>query len=202
LDGQDVSNGTKGKLLSKLNTGLRLQWDQVWSRLSRSTIFVQTLQTNLYSEKHGTALNDEKQTLTRFGVGYFASPSSLWELGATLEEGPLLFYRGSLAASGLELNAVNIFRFHPQASYLLKQGKHLSFSLLAGISYYGAASFDNYSISAGSGYDVGFLMKHRFSSGSDIHCRPFYSFRSQNTSLLKYSESEAEIICGFTWWLK
>lgn len=201
LNGTQTDNNTKGTLLSEFSPGLRLQWEQVWSDRDRTRLFLQVLKTNLYPESRGVTIHNKEQTLSHFGFGYFTTVSPRWDVGAAVELGPALFYRGSQIDDGLEVNAVPLLRLHPELRYLLKESRRLRLHFLAGASYYTSSSYGNYTVEPGFGYEVGLAVTHTLASGSDMHCKTFYDYRSQNTSLLTYSEQGAYLQCGWSWWL-
>ncbi len=99
LQGKDVSNGTHGKLLTKLNTGVKVVWAQNWDEDIRTDLFLKLKSFSFYAEAHGDELHKDKITTTSFGMSFYKKLTHRFEIGASLEQAELPFYRGYLLGS-------------------------------------------------------------------------------------------------------
>jgi hypothetical protein len=199
LFGTDRATGTSARLISKPSLGERVTWIQNWDESNSTNIFLEHTQRLLESTNTGTYLANSNQALTSFGGGYRKKISHLWSAGFDLAYSESTFYHGNAGANGgLALNALPLLQLHPQFQFLVLERDPLSLNLQGGLSYFGATSYDNYTVESGFGYDVAVLLQHKFMASS-MQCQAFYEERRQNTSLIYLLEKNLGGRCGYLW---
>lgn len=203
LSGKDKSNGTQGKLLTNVNKQWQIDWTQIWEEDFQTAIFFGQKYVSLEPEKFGTPLYNTQPQLSILGFSATKKISTCWVLRASVDYSQHLFYRGYLGGgSGLEVNVVPLLSIHPELYYTLVQKKALKLDVFAGVSYYSSSSFDNYTINAGSGYNLGLQLSQVLQSKNNLYCRAGYESRRQETSLLQLNEQNVGAECGFQWRLQ
>ncbi|KYG61435.1 hypothetical protein AZI86_17120 [Bdellovibrio bacteriovorus] len=199
LIGVDKANGTTGKLLSKMDPGVKLSWSQQWDSEMRSELYFSMLNASYQSEKNGVALKNNEFVKTGFGASIFFNHSHRLEWGLGFSQDSEIFYRGSGVGNGLEFNTIPLLKLHPEFKYLLIERRHLSLSGQAGASWYSGGTYDTYTVDNGLGADLSLSVKHQMDSGNDFHCQAYFEIRKQNTSLLELEEKSTGLKCGLGW---
>lgn len=200
MQGTDRSTGDTSKLLSKLETGARLEWSQNWDDTDSTSIFVIYQNRNLEPTLNDVTLTNSSMGVSSFGLGYKKVLSNSWALRMEMEYMQALFYQNNPGTgTGLQINAVPLLRLHPQLEYLVLERKPLSLGLQAGVSYFGSTSYGDYSVDSGYGYNLDLSLRHTFTNHNFIQCQAYYEERHQNTSELLFVERDVGTRCGFSW---
>lgn len=197
LDGTEIANKTKAKLLSNLETGVRIAWKQTWSERWQSEISFKTLRVGFLETQTGVNLQTASLSQNGFSLGASYLFNAEDRLGAGLEVGEQLFYRG-LASGDLQIQGVALPSLHLSIDKSLIHLAPLSFGLKAETAYFSASSYGTYTISSGQGFSGELYLRQQFEN-SEFDCGVFYSQRAQNTSILNLTQKDLGLNCGFTW---
>lgn len=200
LDGKEQTNGTQGKLLSRVNKQWEIEWIQHWDEDLQTSVFLGQKYLSFEPEKYGMPLYNSSPELFNLGLSVGTTLSKRWRWRLSADYSQHLFYRGYLGGgSGLELNVLPILSVHPEVFFTILEKKSLKLEALLGVTYYSSTSYDNYSVDAGYGYDLGLQLKQVLKSQNSIYCRISYENRDQNTSLIQLKEQSIGGECGYQW---
>ena len=197
IDGKELANSTKAKLLSNLETGIGLAWKQTWTDRWQSQISFKTLRIGFLETQTGVNLQTTSLSQNTFGLGASYLFSSDDRVGGSLEVGDQLFYRG-LASGDLQIQGVALPSLHLSLDKTLIHLAPLSFAVKAEAAYFAASSYGTYTINPGQGIFGELLLRQQFEN-SDFDCGVFYGQRVQNTSILNLTQKDLGLNCGFNW---
>lgn len=197
LFGVETSNNTTAHLLSTLSPSLHLGWVQIWDPDFSSEIFIGFESIRFTPDVHGTALTNASVLNDEFGIRFARRLAERFSLGLSLGYVESLFYTGS-NSSGLVLDQIPLLRVHPELEFDVYKLKPFTLSLLAGTSFYGGSTYDNYDIANGFGFDGALRISQAFVN-SLFRCELGYGERRQNTSYLNLVEKDVFTSCGYQW---
>lgn len=195
IQGEQKSNGSKAILASGLSPIWSIGWNTQLSPTFTSKFYLKSETIRIQNDLRGTSVQNEK--LSKYTLGYGISQELSRRLIANLnaEIAQDIFYTG-LTGGGILVQQVPILRVHPQLELILVRKLPFEVSTLVGVSYFDRSNYDNYSISSGTGTDIGFQMKQKFLH-SEFRCKVEYSQRNQSTSYLSLIEKNMSLICTY-----
>jgi hypothetical protein len=199
LYGVQTSNQSEGRILSGLSPSVEISWQQIWDKNTTSRVYLGAEQIQFLNDPSAAPITNASVLNSDFGLGLGEKLGSRVSASFDIETAQTLFYTG-LTGGSIAINQVPILRLHPELELLLIKRKLFQVSLLGGGSYYGASSYDTYSIQSGYGYDAALQILQEFSH-SIFDCKLGYAERRQNTTYLNLIEKDIGLNCGLSWGL-
>jgi LysM domain len=197
FEGRQISNGSRGKLLSGLSPSLSLTWKQHWNETTSSHVGLKLASIRLQGERSEIELSNAAfmNSAFDFGVGKTLADT----LGVSLIGGieNAVFYRGKVSG-GLEIFQTPVFTLKPQARVSLLKLEPFVLLLKGGATYYGSSSYDGAVIKSGLGVNGSIGLEQEFLL-SQIGCEFGYSTRRQDTQFLEFNQKEIGLSCALKW---
>jgi hypothetical protein len=197
LKGTQISNGTKGTLVSALSPALMLSWQQIWDENFFSKVFVgaQYIQ---FQGSLGTPLSNSTllNNVVGLGFGYHVASHLTLLLDTDIEQA--LFYNAA-PAGGLEIDQVPLVKVQPGFELALVKKKPFEISLLGGISYWSSGATGAYSVSPGYGFSVGLKISQALKNNAGFSCSLGFSERHQDATYLQLVEQDLGGQCDYSW---
>lgn len=198
--GKDKLYATTAKLQSKLNYGFLIDWEKHWNQSLLIKLFVVKKSVSIEPDSRSTQLYNAQKDLMTLGAGIEQQYSSTLSVGIEADYADMLFYRGYLQdSSGLELIALPLLHLHPTLNYTLYERNPFRITAEAGFSYYSSASYDNFTVSPGYGYDLSIKLTQKFKNLNELSCKAYYQNRNQQTNLIDLNEKNLGMTCGYQW---
>lgn len=163
-------------------------------------LFVARKSVSIEPDSRSTQLYNSKKDLIHFGAGIEQNYSEQFAAGLDASYADTLYYRGYLLdSSGLELIALPLLHLHPTLNYTLFERRPFRVTAEAGFSYFGSATYDNFTVSPGYGYDLSIKLTQKFKNLNELSCKAYYQNRNQQTSLIDLNEKSLGVACGYQW---
>jgi hypothetical protein len=195
---QDKVTGAQAALVSTLNSGARLSWDQHWSNQAQSSLHLGIDRVS-YSANDGSYLDSSSHTLTQFGFGFRLTPSEHGRLAILLDAGSrqYLFARG-VSYNSNTLDVVSVPYLSGGLSLRVAQFWPMSMSLYGKETYLFPTKTEDYAVSSGSGYEVGANLIEVISRSVRLIGEFGYASSSQNTSIETQTYTEMRFSLGIS----
>ena len=198
IDAVDVSNGTKGSVLSRADYGADFKIMQLWGNYFTSEMFLQA-ERRTYISNSGRTFNQRGGDMLNFGVGMGFKFWNRLELKGRAFYGDEFYFRAPNTTS-LAIDRTKTFKADIALYFDIATAKHASTGLGGGGRIIKAASVDpvggtGYGTKTGYGYFGTFYMRHRFER---IMFEESFTYENitKNTDLFKQIHSAAYIKGG------
>lgn len=195
LDGQQISNGTYGRLLSELSPALNVDWRQGWSEQFGTHVFLSWQNIRIQPAPQGTSVQNTSPSRSAIGFGfsYRLTPNLSFKMDGGMAQ--QLFYH-AVSTGVLMIDTVPLLRLHQELQFKIIKRGPFAVQASAGGSLFGAGAGSGYDIEAGSGFDLGLQIEQSFKT-STFGCGPRYEERKQKTSILDLNERDLGLLCRF-----
>ena len=196
LKATENADGSRAKLVTKLNYGVDLNYKQHWSPDFSSHLQVGLMQVDYEPLSNKTIYNPSK-TSAHFGVGGEYALTKGMSILASVNYAQKPFLRSPSATQiNVELVAIPELNFGLSFDLLNKGPFFLGISFEAG--YLGSGSTDYYKISSGTSYGVNLNLNYK-SDNFFLRADVFGKQETQNTSIVGQDRTEVGVDLGFEW---
>lgn len=178
IDAVDVSNASRGSVLSKADYGAEFKIMQIWKDYFTSEIILQA-ERRLYSTNSGRSFSQHGGGMFNFGAGMGFRALKNLELKLRILYGDEFYFRAP-SVSSLAIDSTKALKFDIAVYYDVVSSKYASTGFGGGLrllqgSYVDALAGTGYNTKTGYGYFGAFYMKHNFDY---LHLEESFSYES------------------------
>jgi len=196
ITGTDAGSKASGEVFSDVNTGIRLSWEQVWSKSFETEFFVD-LENQKFETNPGRTLENDNNFLVNVGIGskYFFTNSfytnSEFAYGAET-------YLNAPTTTTLRIDKANTAKGKIGLGYTLAELSPFAFSAEMGARAILGADIENYSSKTGYGY-YGLINLDQKYKSKILRGSIEYESIDKDTSLFNQNHQNIRFNFGIIW---
>ncbi len=193
-----ASNGSKGTLISNLNTSIDAQWMQILSSQLKTFQNFRLRNEEYIQDSEDIKIENKIINLKGFSAGAIYDFSSRLSFSTSIGLGQELYYKALAGGNGITLEGVSVPQLNAAAQFLLWEGDPFRISIEGKGIILLPAETQDYKTKLGKGFFSRLLISQQFSK-FDIFAAVFYQKLNQDSSILEINRTDGGINFGLNW---